>query len=185
MSKGAGRKCATVTISRRLVSARSSRSSNTTELARQSGNCPMSCSTLEQSTWLVRKKATLRKPPLLSEGQSAFATRARRCASNGVKPTGDPWFQVMVGQWWTPATDLGVVGAAATKRQVTCDGLAKFLGAVAPTIIGIAQSGNSEGNDSGQSARLSPGAPIRPAVSRKQTVSSANPTALLTNAPVN
>ena len=32
---------------------------------------------------------------------------------------GDPWFQALVGQWWTPPSDLGVVGAAATKRQTT------------------------------------------------------------------
>jgi Family of unknown function (DUF5631)/Family of unknown function (DUF5632) len=31
----------------------------------------------------------------------------------------DPWFQAMVGQWWTPPSDLAVVGAAATKRQAT------------------------------------------------------------------
>jgi hypothetical protein len=33
--------------------------------------------------------------------------------------SGDPWFQLMVGQWWTPHVDLGVVNAAATKRQMT------------------------------------------------------------------
>ena len=33
--------------------------------------------------------------------------------------SGDPWFQIMVGQWWTPEGDLGVVGAAATKRRAT------------------------------------------------------------------
>jgi Family of unknown function (DUF5631)/Family of unknown function (DUF5632) len=32
---------------------------------------------------------------------------------------GDPWFQALVGQWWTPPSDLGIVGAAATKRQTT------------------------------------------------------------------
>ncbi len=31
----------------------------------------------------------------------------------------DPWFQALVGQWWTPPPDLSVVGAAATKRQTT------------------------------------------------------------------
>ena len=35
--------------------------------------------------------------------------------SNGA----DPWFQTMVGQWWTSPPDLGIVGAAATKRQTT------------------------------------------------------------------
>jgi hypothetical protein len=33
--------------------------------------------------------------------------------------TGDPWFHLMVGQWWTPEIDLGVVDAAATRRQTT------------------------------------------------------------------
>jgi hypothetical protein len=33
--------------------------------------------------------------------------------------SGDPWFHALVGQWWTPPSDLGVVGAAATKRQTT------------------------------------------------------------------
>lgn len=33
--------------------------------------------------------------------------------------SGDPWFHLMVGQWWTPEIDLGIVGAAATKRQMT------------------------------------------------------------------
>ena len=32
---------------------------------------------------------------------------------------GNPWFHVMVGHWWTPEIDLGIVGAAATKRQMT------------------------------------------------------------------
>ena len=31
----------------------------------------------------------------------------------------DPWFQAMVGQWWTSPLDLGIVNAAATKRQAT------------------------------------------------------------------
>jgi hypothetical protein len=33
--------------------------------------------------------------------------------------SGDPWFHLMVGQWWTPEIDLGVLSAAATKRQMT------------------------------------------------------------------
>ncbi len=32
--------------------------------------------------------------------------------------SGDPWFKLMVGHWWTPEIDLGVVSAAATKRQM-------------------------------------------------------------------
>jgi hypothetical protein len=32
---------------------------------------------------------------------------------------GDPWFQLMVGHWWTPEADLSVVGAASTKRLAT------------------------------------------------------------------
>ncbi len=32
---------------------------------------------------------------------------------------GDPWFNLMVGHWWTPEIDLGAVSAAATKRQMT------------------------------------------------------------------
>lgn len=31
----------------------------------------------------------------------------------------DAWQQILVGQWWTPESDLGIVGAAATKRQTT------------------------------------------------------------------
>ena len=31
----------------------------------------------------------------------------------------DPWFMAMVGQWWTPPTDVSVVGAAAIKRRTT------------------------------------------------------------------
>jgi Family of unknown function (DUF5631)/Family of unknown function (DUF5632) len=31
---------------------------------------------------------------------------------------GDPWFKLMVGHWWTPEIDLGVVSAAASKRQM-------------------------------------------------------------------
>jgi hypothetical protein len=33
--------------------------------------------------------------------------------------SGDPWFYLMVGQWWTAPNDLGVVGTAATKRRAT------------------------------------------------------------------
>lgn len=32
--------------------------------------------------------------------------------------SGDPWFRLMVGHWWTPEIDLGVVRAAATKRHM-------------------------------------------------------------------
>jgi hypothetical protein len=39
---------------------------------------------------------------------------------------GDPWFQLMVGQWWTPEGDLGVVGGAATKRRTTSTGWQHF-----------------------------------------------------------
>jgi len=30
-----------------------------------------------------------------------------------------PWFQLMVGQWWTPGIDLSILSAAAAKRQAT------------------------------------------------------------------
>ena len=39
---------------------------------------------------------------------------------------GDPWFHALVGQWWTPPSDLGVVGAAATKRQTTSNAWHNF-----------------------------------------------------------
>jgi hypothetical protein len=32
---------------------------------------------------------------------------------------GDPWFHVMVGQWWTPEADLGTLTVAANKRHIT------------------------------------------------------------------
>jgi hypothetical protein len=38
----------------------------------------------------------------------------------------DPWFMLMVGQWWTPESDLGIVGAAATKRQATATAYQNF-----------------------------------------------------------
>jgi hypothetical protein len=33
--------------------------------------------------------------------------------------SGDPWFQLMVGQWWTSPNDLVVISASATKRRAT------------------------------------------------------------------
>jgi hypothetical protein len=38
---------------------------------------------------------------------------------SGASNSADPWFQAMVGQWWTPPPDLSIVGAAATKRRTT------------------------------------------------------------------
>ena len=32
---------------------------------------------------------------------------------------GNPWFHVMVGQWWTPEADLGTLTVAANKRHTT------------------------------------------------------------------
>ncbi|MGH3636275.1 MAG: hypothetical protein ACRDTS_19735, partial [Mycobacterium sp.] len=31
----------------------------------------------------------------------------------------DAWFQLLVGQWWTPESDLNIVGAAATTRRTS------------------------------------------------------------------
>ncbi len=33
--------------------------------------------------------------------------------------SGDPLFQLMVGQWWTPPSDLGAISTSATKRRAT------------------------------------------------------------------
>jgi hypothetical protein len=33
--------------------------------------------------------------------------------------SGNPWFHVMVGQWWTPEADLGTLTVAANKRHMT------------------------------------------------------------------
>ena len=38
---------------------------------------------------------------------------------SGVSNNADPWFQAMVGHWWTSPIDESVVGAAATKRRST------------------------------------------------------------------
>jgi uncharacterized protein DUF5632/uncharacterized protein DUF5631 len=40
--------------------------------------------------------------------------------------SGDPWFQLMVGHWWTPGVDLGVLTIAATKRQATSSSWQSF-----------------------------------------------------------
>jgi hypothetical protein len=55
---------------------------------------------------------------------------------------GNPWFHVMVGQWWTTEADLGTLTVAANKRHMTStawqhfsDGLRQQLtGSLSPDI---------------------------------------------------
>src|ERR1700759_4422597 len=49
---------------------------------------------------------------------------------------GDPWFFALVGQWWTPESDLGLVGAAATKRQATSTAWHQFSDQLRQQLLG-------------------------------------------------
>ncbi len=58
---------------------------------------------------------------------------------------GNPWFQLMVGQWWTPGIDLGVLSAAATKRQATSSSWQNFSDQLRQQLTGPLSSDTQQG----------------------------------------
>ncbi len=63
----------------------------------------------------------------MSDANSGFA-RVTGVVQIMAANSGDPWFHLMVGQWWTPESDLATVGATATKRQMTSTAWQHFSG---------------------------------------------------------
>ena len=99
---------------------------------------------------------------------------------SGVSNGADPWFQAMVGQWWTPPSDLSLVGAAATKRRATSAAWQRFSDQLRQELSGSLSPELQKGMGSGfRFVRPSLGALIKLAMSRKRTASSATLTILL------
>jgi hypothetical protein len=57
----------------------------------------------------------------------------------------NPWFHLMVGQWWTPGIDLSIVNAAATKRQATSSSWQNFSDRLRQQLTGSLSADTQKG----------------------------------------